>query len=217
MKNKKQKILIFICVMLFIGIAGSLYSCNWHQGDSSQEVILLENEENDDNMIDNTQSVLKQDMKEQQEPSLIYVHICGAIKAPGVYEVEEGERLITIVTMAGGFVKEAAIDYVNLASIVKDGEKIYIPTLHEIKERNLLKDGLEESWNIIEEKTEKKVNLNTALLEELMTLSGIGESKALAIIQYREKHAFQSIEEVMNIEGIKQGVFQKIQDQITIN
>lgn len=209
MKNKYQIILISICVMLFIGIAGGLYSCNWHQSDSSQELILLE----EDSMMDDTQSELQQDPKEQQkQPQSIYVHICGAVKSPGVYQVEQGERLITIITKAGGFTKEAARDNVNQASVVEDGERIYIPTLDEV-----LADEVEEHLNTIDEKMDERIDLNKASLEELKTLPGIGESKALAIIQYREKHAFQSIEEIMNIEGIKQGVFQKIQNLIRIN
>ena len=108
-----------------------------------------------------------------------------------------------VVQKAGGFTEEAATTYVNQAEIVRDEERIYIPTQNEALELQVLDDG--------------KVNLNTATKEELMTIPGVGESKADSIVQYREEIGkFQTIEDIMNVSGIKEGLFQKIKDYIKI-
>lgn len=166
-----------------------------------------------------------------RELGICYVHVCGAVKTPGVYQVKEGDRAITAITMAGGFSQEAAIDYVNQASILFDGQKLYIPTTTEVKEAGgtLLEENktISQETNVFFESKQKesigkaedkKININEASREELMTLPGIGEAKANGIIGYREKQKkFETIEEIMKIEGIKQGVFEKIKDKIRIN
>lgn len=140
------------------------------------------------------------------EEVMIVVHICGAINQPGVYTVPEGSRLYEVIAQAGGLKEEAVTESVNQARILSDGEQIYIPTVEE-------SNSLTGDSNV----SQGKVNLNTASKEELMTLTGIGESKAESIISYREEHGrFQSIEELMQIRGIKEGVYLKIQDKITV-
>ena len=109
--------------------------------------------------------------------------------------------------MAGGMTEEAAAYALNLARIAVDGEQIYVPDAEEIQGQSILSGS----------GYEKKVNINTASMEELMTLTGIGEAKAESIIRYREENGgFQSIEDLMEIGGIKEGVFEKIKDDITI-
>lgn len=110
--------------------------------------------------------------------------------------------------------EDAAEEYLNQAQFVADGERIYVPTEEEV-EHGTVESTFTQSDS---GDTEGKVNINTASKEELKTLSGIGDSKADSIIQYREAHgAFHSIEELMNVEGIKEGVFNKIKDRITVN
>ncbi len=164
----------------------------------------------------------------------IYIHICGAVKKPDVYEVDEDTRLVDVIKLAGGLTADAAGDYVNQAAIVEDGQKVYIPTKDEVK--GTMPDGLlsneSNNSNSVNGNTSSKgntkaagstantgkVNINTALAEELMTLAGIGESKAESIISYRQEHgSFKSIEEIKNINGIKDSVFNKISDMITVN
>lgn len=151
-------------------------------------------------------------------------YLCGAVKNPGVYEFEEGERLSDMISQAGGFTKDAAQTYLNLARFLIDGEKIYVPTKDEVKEESIRieQEGLMEMEHSDVQEVEQtshgdKININTADEGSLTTLPGIGEAKAKRILSYREEHGgFGSIEEIKNIEGIKDGVFQKIQDLITV-
>ena len=160
----------------------------------------------------------------------IYIHICGAVKSPDVYEVESGTRLVDVIKLAGGLTKEAAGDYVNQAAKVEDGQKVYIPTKDEVKdlETNVLISDINQLDANSTSKSEEpgsadsaassKVNINTASAEELMTLPGIGESKAESIMTYRQEHGgFKTIEEIKNINGIKDSVYNKISDRITVN
>lgn len=142
--------------------------------------------------------------EEQQEiKDLIYVFVCGAVKNPGVYELHQGSRAFEAIQAAGGFSEEAAENEVNQAEILKDEMKLYIPT-----------------WQAIEKQQEEeagKININKASQADLMRIPGVGEAKANQIIQYREENgSFQSIEDIMLISGIKEGLFHKIKDYITV-
>ena len=139
----------------------------------------------------------------------IYVHICGEIKKPGVYTFDEEPRVIEVVEKAGGFTKKADAGSINLAETVADGTRVEIAAKGKKKTKNT---------TVSQESSTNQVNINTATKEELMTLSGIGESKATQIISYRETNGpFQKIEDIMNISGIKEGIFSKIKDYITVS
>lgn len=148
------------------------------------------------------------------QEDMIYVYVCGAVVSPGVYEITEGSRLFELIDAAGGMLEEADVTSQNLARVVQDGEQIQILTKEEVEERQ--KNGVSASaTNTIQNKG--LVNINTATVQELTTLTGIGESRALAIIAYREKNGlFQSIDGIKKVTGIKDGLFEKIKDQITI-
>lgn len=133
--------------------------------------------------------------------SFIYVYVCGYVKNPGVYPLESGARICDALESAGGVLNDGNQEALNQAEYAVDGQTIYVPGISEDMEVVDSDDGL--------------VNINTADKEELMTLPGIGQSKADIIIQYRENHgSFQSIEDLMKIPGIKEGVFNKIKDYI---
>lgn len=153
---------------------------------------------------------------ETQDSESIYVHMCGEVKNPGVYIFETPPRLAEAVERAGGFTKKADQSAVNLAEPVSDGSQITIPK----KRQGKSQDGDTGSSTEDKDPAEAsggKVNINTASREELMTLNGIGESKASQIIAYRETHgSFKKIDDIMNISGIKEGVFSKIRDFIII-
>ncbi len=158
------------------------------------------------------------------ELSSNYVHICGAVKHPGVYQSKADSRLIDLVEQAGGFTDKAAEDYINQASKVQDGQRIYIPTEEEVKElsagERMDGDSTEETTTQAspESSGSKLININTATAEELMELPGVGEAKAASIIDYRNtKGKFKSIEDLMKISGIKEGLFQKVSKYITVN
>ena len=152
--------------------------------------------------------------QEEQEPAeTVYVYVCGAVNAPGVYELKKDARVFEAITLAGGMTAEAAPEAVSQARTVADGEQIYVPTVREVQMQG---SGVED---IVTGNADVsgKVNINTAGKEELMTLTGIGEAKAQSILDYREEHgSFGSIEELMQIEGIKEGVFNKIKQDIMI-
>ncbi len=138
----------------------------------------------------------------------IYVHITGAVKKPGVYTFAARPRLVEVVERAGGFTKDAIKNSVNQAETVEDGTQIIIESTRDKKEKKTTGN---------QDDSGGRVNINEAGKDELMTLTGIGESKAASIISYREQHgAFRKIEDIMNITGIKDGVFAKIKDQIRV-
>lgn len=151
----------------------------------------------------------------QTTQKLCYVHICGAVAQPGVYQVAEGERIFRVVELAGGYTEDAVQEYLNLAAAVADGMKLMVPTAAEFAamDNRLITsaDGQEPAPDT------GKINLNTATKEQLMKLSGIGEAKAEAILKYRKEHGnFVRPEDIMKIPGIKQAAFDRIKDEITI-
>ena len=159
-----------------------------------------------------------QTVENASEKSVVY--ICGAVNAPGVYEVEQNARLYVVIEAAGGLTEDAAAESVNQAREVADGEMVRILTQEEVAQ-----NGSDEMGNPQEtggeskmtESTDGKIDLNQATAAELMTLSGIGQAKAESIIRYREKNgAFSSIEEIKQVEGIKEGVYNRIKDDIKV-
>ena len=167
-----------------------------------------------------------------EEAKTLVVHICGAVSAPGVYELPAGSRIIDAVEAGGGFLPEADEACCNLAEEIVDGCQIYIMTKTEscADGQTEKKAGIQTSPDSDMQTTDRNVrsnsatalenglvNLNTADVAALMTLPGIGESRAKAIISYREQHgAFTKIEDIMKISGIKQAAFSKIKDKITV-
>ena len=167
----------------------------------------------------------------EKAPTLV-VHICGAVSAPGVYELPAGSRIIDAVEAGGGFLPEADEACCNLAEEIVDGCQIYIMTKTESCSdgQTEKKAGIQTSPDSDLQTTDRNVrsnstpaldnglvNLNTADVAALMTLPGIGESRAKAIISYREQHgAFVKIEDIMKISGIKEAAFSKIKDKITV-
>lgn len=145
---------------------------------------------------------------------MIYVYICGAVTEPGVYQIAEGSRLFELIDESGGMLETADVTSQNLARVVQDGEQIQILTKEEAKERSK-SDAVMTTGNIGQQ--QGLVNINTATVQELTTLTGIGESRALAIIAYREENGlFQSIDGIKKVTGIKEGLFERIKNQITI-
>lgn len=147
------------------------------------------------------------------------VYICGAVLNPGVYTLPAGTRLTDAVEMAGGFTQEADTSVWNLAEALSDGAMYYIPTLAETEQGTFPGNtgGVSSKATGAEETDTGKISINTASASELMTLPGIGEAKAAAIISYREEHGpFTSIEQIMEVDGIKEAVFEKIRDYIAL-
>lgn len=157
----------------------------------------------------------------------IAVHVCGCVNNPGVYTLCTGSRINDAVAAAGGFTPEADANYLNLAGFLRDGVKVYVPSVDETKD--LAGEGAVSSGmtgadvvssgmiGVGADVDDGLVNINTATRDELMTLPGVGESKADAIIKYREENGgFETISQIMNISGIKDGLFNKIKDKIKV-
>ncbi|NLZ81960.1 MAG: hypothetical protein GX913_09230 [Clostridiales bacterium] len=205
-------------VIVFVSIcAGILYFLSILDTDKKDSALYLVNE----TMKSSTVPLVTEFVLESEEVIIetsttidkIYIHVCGEVVDPGVYEIEEGSRVWDAINVAGGITKDAASDYINLAQIVTDGEKVVVPSVNEV-------DGFLESETAKSQKPgtgNSLININTASLEELMTLSGIGKSKAESIISYRETNGpFVKIDDIMNISGIKEAAFEKMKKDIDI-
>ncbi|MDO5349063.1 MAG: ComEA family DNA-binding protein [Lachnospiraceae bacterium] len=165
--------------------------------------------------------------RESASADTCFVHICGAVARPGVYELAGESRIYQAVEAAGGLLPEAEERLLNLAAPIVDGMKITVFTKEEARSvseadvislpASSLQPGLAGTGSTGSENGTRQININTAGKDELMTLKGIGASRAEDIIAYREKHGFfQKIEDIMKVPGIKDGAFQKIKDDITV-
>lgn len=143
----------------------------------------------------------------QVDPTGYFVHICGEVENPGVYQLPQGSRIFEAVEAAGGFTEDAAQSSMNLAEKVADGMQIVI----------LSREEMDVQESAAKEAATGRININTASREQLMTLPGIGESRADDIIRYREESGgFTTIEDIKKVSGIKDAAFQKIKDRITV-
>ena len=159
----------------------------------------------------------KREAQEAAPEETVQVYICGAVASPGVYTLPGGSRVVQAVEAAGGFLPDAEEKILNLARKIEDGEQITVWTREEAENMEITETPQQNTGGTEQASGSGKVNLNTAGKEELMTLSGIGESRADAIIAYREANGpFGSIEEIMNIEGIKGKMFEKIRGSIEV-
>ncbi|MCR4690616.1 MAG: helix-hairpin-helix domain-containing protein [Lachnospiraceae bacterium] len=168
----------------------------------------------------------EQETPDQNDPGTekqtsVFVQVCGAVNAPGVYELRSDARVFEAVQMAGGLREDAAYEAVNQAGVLSDGDMIRIPTEEEYEQMQAsftgTDTGQDPTASTGDAADDGKVDLNRADEALLMTLPGIGEGKAKSIIEYRTEHGdFGSIEEIKKVSGIKDGLFQKIKDMIRV-
>lgn len=179
------------------------------------------------------------------DSTVIWVHVCGAVRKAGVYELPAGSRVFEAVQEAGGFAADADESYVNQAQRLSDGAKLVIPTVEQVEEA--AGDSRTEAGRIgiveqagaqeagygvsaagtgdsdgrtdpVSVSADGRININTAPEAQLCEIPGIGATRAAAIAAYRQEHGgFSSIEEIMNVSGIKEGTYAKIKDRITVN
>lgn len=144
----------------------------------------------------------------------IYVDVGGAVKNPGVYTFKQGDRVIDAINEAGGLRDNADVSSINLAKKLADEEKIYVPIKGEQLPQIIAQSGLGNNNGSTEN---DKININTASLQELDSLPGIGPVTAQRIIDYRNKNGpFKSIDEIKNVNRIGDKIFEQIKDKITI-
>lgn len=206
MKKKRISILILalmICaLLLFIGCASEMPEFMDVQS-------VVDDTDRQEDTIQQEISAIEEAAEDEKSESVI-VHICGAVVNPGVYELPPGSRIVDAVDKAGGLSVDADESYVNLAAVPNDGEQIFIPT---IEESVIMKQTRQETGV-----SSGKVNINTADKALLCTLPGIGDTRAADIIAYRQEHGnFSTIEDIMQVSGIKEGSFQKIKEMIVVN
>lgn len=152
-----------------------------------------------------------EEQSEETHISQITVHITGAINNPGVIIIEEGARIVDALEAAGGETEEADVNRLNLAYVLEDGEKLYIPSKNEEEQEYITqgKDNMSEG--------QSKININSAQIEELITLPGVGEATANKIIEYRKENGkFQKIEDLKNVPGIGDSKYENIKTMIEI-
>jgi competence protein ComEA len=188
--NRKEIITIIICLISFVSF--TLFS-------SKEESIVVNEiiEKEEDKTIKNTN---------------IVVDVKGEIISPGTYEFEEGKRIVDAIEKSGGLTNNADVNSINLSEKLVDEMVIYIPS----KEENISSFNNSKK-EIIKEEKDSKISINTASITTLMTLKGIGQKKAESIVEYRQQHGpFKNIEEIKNISGIGNSIFDKIKDYIKV-
>lgn len=187
------------------------------------------------NLVDN-QVVINEVEKVEVDlkDDLVYVDIKGVVKKPGVYKINSDKKIIDVITMAGGLMENANTDNINLSRKVTDEMVIIIYTNEEVKNSNIVdtvikvvdkecvcpniqNDGcINTEINDSITNVNKTININTATLEELMSINGLGEAKAKAIIKYREENGyFKIIDDLLNVSGIGEALFEKFKEYIT--
>ncbi|MCP1494052.1 competence protein ComEA [Peribacillus frigoritolerans] len=152
------------------------------------------------------------------EPEIIKVDVKGAVKSPGIFTAQAGDRVIDLISSAGSFTEKADTDKVNFAQIIEDQMVIYVPEIGEEDKGNLENIQVGTSGDAVTKGTSGGlVNLNTATKEDLQTLTGIGPSKADAILEYRETVGkFKEVDELKQVTGIGDKTFERLRDSISV-
>lgn len=203
-KDKK----FVIIIVLIISMLGGIFYYVKNDNKVSEDVVLV------------TKKVSSTKVSNKK----MYVDIKGSVKNPGVYEFKENDRVIDAINYAGGLNKYANTSNINLSQKLSSEMVIYVFSNKEIEDGSKVSscsticgvNVIEVNNCVDENNSSDKVNINNATLEELMTLTGIGESKAKNIIAYREKEKFKTIEDIKNISGIGDALFEKIKDRIVV-
>lgn len=143
------------------------------------------------------------------KPPSMYVDVKGEVHQPGVYRVTEGMRILDVIEDAGGFSDQADVEQVNLAMKVYDEMVIYVPNKHEVEQA--------EKLDLYTGQNHDKIRINAATKDELMSLTGIGEKKAEAILKYIEANGpFESADDLIQVEGIGEKTVANFLDQIQV-
>lgn len=148
----------------------------------------------------------------------IYVDVKGEVKKPGVYKLSVGDRVNDAIVKAGGLTKNADIKFINLSKLVKDEMIIWVHSKEEVKDKIIIEYIYKDcDCQNISKPSETLVSINSSSLEQLMTLPGIGESKAKAIIAYREQNGnFEKLEDLMLVTGIGSSTYENLKNYITL-
>lgn len=206
--SKKQKIflgVLAIIMLIFIGY----YIIKKTENYSYEELEIIE----ENTVIENSEKINEEETTEE-----IIVHIMGEVENEGIIKIKKDARIADVIDEAGGTTNEADLSKINLAYSVKDGQKIYIPNINDEKnEEEYITEEAGDKVVVEEEGETSKININTAKQTELETLSGIGPSTALKIIDYRKENGkFETIEDIKNVPGIGDAKFENIKESICV-
>lgn len=228
-RYRKQILIFLFCLILVSGGVISYFS-NFYKKDSkpSEKIVLQKKKET-------IKKKKGQELNENTQKEIM-VDVKGFVVNPGIYKLNEESRVIDAINAAGGILEGADTSVLNLSKKLKDEMVIIVYSSYQVEnfkkvkiEQQQVQDecisGVNEVENdaCIEEDSKKEsennslISINTATLEELMTLEGIGEAKAKAIIAYREEHGpYKNIEDLLNVSGIGESLLAKIKENITL-
>ena len=218
--SKEQKIIFFILLSIMLGVIfyyiySTIYS-------NSSTYVLSNTNYIENDLVENNNSNIVSDHTISQDINndKIIVYVCGAVKESKVISLNENSRICDAIDAVGGLTKEADLTNINLAYILEDGEKIYIPKKgEEVEDESSSSSSTSQvpSSTSSSIKSNLKININKATQTELETIPGIGPSTALKILDYREKNGnFSKIEDIKNVSGIGDAKYEKMKNYITV-
>ncbi len=227
-KKRQIHILILIGILVIYLVSIKNEKPDRNLKNDGEIDVIYEEDQTEDGELEDKDGLIgynNTDGESPDENNSIAVHIKGAVYSPGIVMAEEGERLVDVIEKAGGLTSDADIDRINLALRVEDEAFIHIPAVGEVAEEDVRvgrTDDGDSGLNLVSingksdsNKTDK-ININKADKEELKKLSGVGESTAEKIIQYREETKFNAIEDIMEVSGIGEKKFEAIRDSIAV-
>lgn len=208
-EHDKKLLIKVIAGVVFLAVAFAFYLVKERAAEHAGEISVVQDE--------STVNVQEATNAAVEEKIMIIVDVAGAVKKPSVVELPEGSRVFEAIEKAGGLTGDADLSTTNQAEILTDGQKIYIPTKHELEESQAgaSSSGMAERSSGAAQS--KRININTADSQTLQQLRGIGPATADKIINYRKENGkFKTIEDLKNVSGIGDKTFEKLKDKITI-
>lgn len=203
--NKKEKIKFILIIVVIFGVAIYYFICYRKNDEEISYTNILVNENFEENVVD------KEEIK-----STIKVYVTGEVNNPGVIELNTDARIEDAINLSGGITQFANLKKVNLAYVLEDGQKLYIPNVND-KEIDYISNDNGEGIIESEEKANSKININTNNINELMELPGVGEALAQRIINYRNENGkFKNIEDLKNVSGIGEKKFENLKEFIVV-
>lgn len=223
--NNLDKIIILIAIIFFVILGLKSKEDDIKEKNNENNIFLTDIESNGESISESSLNITKDNASKETNESIsetseeIFVHITGCVHKQGVYKLKNDNRINDLVKMAGGLCADADLERINLSRKLVDEMKVHIYKIGEKDKIDTIDLTNELSSMDLKNNisTSKKININTASLEELTTLSGIGETRAKEIIEYRKNNKFLKIEDLMNISGIGNKTFEKIKENITID
>lgn len=200
--NYKQ--IIIISVLLVVIIAGFF-------------IYLYQNHSTDYSFLEISESTVNSEVSNVLEEKIV-IHIAGQVANPGIVELKDGARIVEAIEAAGGVTSDANLEKINLAYVLEDGMKVYIPSIADDDENNYVTTGSSGvSSNSSNATQTLKININTASVDDFSKIPGIGSSIASRIVEYRKENGkFSTVEDIKNVSGIGDAKFNNIKNYIYV-